>query len=278
MTKDQTQSTLSTSAYDFIRQDILKGELAPGFKLRIDFVSSRYGIGSSPIREALSRLSSDGLVERHEQRGFLVAHISIEQLQEVTRTRCLIEEIAIRESIKNATEESEDSLVVAMHRLTRTNRYRAEDAKRVNPEWEERHATFHDALVENCGSTILLDYCRELRSLADRYRLIAAASIPPRQELDEHKAIFDAMIDRKPDRAIKLLREHYGITQAIIEKRLAEWPSLTGTLAEDPVIPSEQSSERAAAKKSKARAAKTSAPKKAQSRPKSARSKAAASK
>ena len=234
MAKDQTQSTLSTSAYDCIRQDILKGELAPGFKLRIDFVSSRYGIGSSPIREALSRLSSDGLVERHEQRGFLVAHISIEQLREVTKTRSWLEEIAIRESISNATEESEDALVVAMHRLLRTDRYQTGDTKRINPEWEERHTLFHDALVGNCGSEMLLQYCRELRSLADRYRLVAAASVPPRQELDEHKAIFDAVIDRKSDRAIELMREHYGITQAIIEERLADWPSLAGPESQEP--------------------------------------------
>lgn len=220
---------MSSSAYDCIRQDILKGELAPGFKLRIDFVSSRYGIGSSPIREALSRLSSDGLVERHEQRGFLVAHISIKQLREVTKTRCWLEEIAIRESIENATEEYENTLVVAMHRLSRTSRYSADDPGRINPEWEERHTTFHDALVENCGSDMLLEYCRELRSLADRYRLVAAASVPPRQELEEHQAIFEAVIDRNSGRAADLLREHYGITQSIIEKRLVDWPSLTGT-------------------------------------------------
>lgn len=228
MAKDPAQSTLSTSAYDCIRQDILKGELAPGFKLRIDFVSSRYGIGSSPIREALSRLSSDGLVERHEQRGFLVAHISIKQLREVTKTRCWLEEIAIRESIENATEESENALVVAMHRLSRTSRYHADDSTRINPEWEERHTTFHDALVENCGSDMLLEYCRELRSLADRYRLVAAASVPPRLELEEHQAIFEAVVDRNSNRAAELLREHYGITQSIIEKRLVDWPSLTG--------------------------------------------------
>jgi DNA-binding GntR family transcriptional regulator len=224
------QSTLSSSAYERIRQDILRGELAPGLKLRIDYVTSRYGIGSSPVREALSRLTADELVERHEQRGFVVAQISIDQLREVIKTRCWLEEVAIREAIRNATEASEDALVVALHHLSRTPKSDTQDPQRINPKWEERHAIFHDALIANCGSTLLFQYCRELRGLADRYRLLAAASVPPRKELDEHKAIFEAVIDRSAERASALLREHYGITQAIIEQHLSASPAI-GSLA-----------------------------------------------
>ena len=93
---DMSRATTATAVYQRIKDDILDGKLAPGLKLRIEFVSERYGAGSSPIREALSRLSSEGIVIRHEQRGFCVAPISLDELREVTtigagwrRLRCV---------------------------------------------------------------------------------------------------------------------------------------------------------------------------------------------
>ena len=64
---------LSEQAHERIRRDILNGELFPGEKLQIEGISDRYGIGIAPVREALNRLSSEGLVERKSQRGFFVA-------------------------------------------------------------------------------------------------------------------------------------------------------------------------------------------------------------
>ncbi|MBL4908219.1 MAG: GntR family transcriptional regulator, partial [Sneathiella sp.] len=87
-----TSSTLATSVYDRIRQDILTGVLTPNKKLRTDELRELYDAGNSPIREALNRLSSDGFVVREEQRGFHVAAVSRTELQELVKTRCWIEE------------------------------------------------------------------------------------------------------------------------------------------------------------------------------------------
>jgi len=72
--------TLASSVYERIREDILIGRLQPGEKLRIDTLRQRYTVGGSPIREALNRLSSEGLVLQHDQRGFGVLPASIEDL------------------------------------------------------------------------------------------------------------------------------------------------------------------------------------------------------
>jgi GntR family transcriptional regulator, carbon starvation induced regulator len=74
------------------------------------------------VREALNRLSSEGLVERKSQRGFFVTEISMTALEELVKTRIWLETLALRESIQNATEEWEEQLVLAYHRLARTNR------------------------------------------------------------------------------------------------------------------------------------------------------------
>ena len=121
---------LSEQAHENIRRDILSGELFPGDKLQIEAISERYGIGIAPVREALNRLSSEGLVERKSQRGFFVTEISITALEELVKTRIWLETLALREAIQNATEEWEEQLVLAYHRLARTNRRMPPEAGR----------------------------------------------------------------------------------------------------------------------------------------------------
>ena len=93
--------TLASSVYDRLRGDILSGSLPPGEKLRTEALRARYEVGNSPIREALNRLSADGLVTREDQKGFRVAAASRADLEELVKTRCWLEQIALRESIAN---------------------------------------------------------------------------------------------------------------------------------------------------------------------------------
>jgi GntR family transcriptional regulator, carbon starvation induced regulator len=217
---EASRPTTATAVYQRIKDDILDGRLAPGLKLRIEFVSERYGAGSSPIREALSRLSSEGIVIRHEQRGFCVAPISLDELREVTTTRCWLESIALRETLANPTPQWEEALVLAYYRLTRTKRFLGDSEPSLNPAWEEQHAAFHEALIANCGSSLLRRYCRDLRAQSYRYRVLAAPAKPPGGEI-EHQAIFDAAIGGDVEQAVELLNSHYRITQRVVEQHLS---------------------------------------------------------
>ena len=95
----QGTATRATSLFDQLRGDLLGGEFEPGAKLAIEALAERYQTSATPLREALNRLVADGLVERREQRGFVVSGISADDLAEITKTRCWLEEIALRESI-----------------------------------------------------------------------------------------------------------------------------------------------------------------------------------
>lgn len=216
------RETLATSVFDRLRADILNVALVPGEKLRVEFVCDRYHAGSSPVREALSRLSANGLVERKEQRGFYVAPVSATDLEELTKTRCWLEGIALRESIACGGEPWEEAIVLASHRLDRVPRSLGGAAYETNPEWERRHEEFHDSLIAACGSRWLLQFCVQLREQAYRYRQIAAATAyPNRNERDEHDAIVQATINRDVDLALQLLQEHYRRTTVIILARPA---------------------------------------------------------
>ena len=209
--------TLASSVYDMMRQDILKGDLPPGEKLRVEYLRDRYGVGASPIREALTRLSVDGVVMRVDQKGFRVATVSVAELDELIKTRCWLEETAIRESIAAGDDAWEERLVLAFHRLSKAPRSAEQITYAINPDWEVLHRAFHLALIGACGSRWLISYCEQLNDLADRYRQLAVrVTYPRRNELDEHKAIMDAAVNRDPDRAVEVLMDHYRRTAEII--------------------------------------------------------------
>jgi GntR family carbon starvation induced transcriptional regulator len=208
---------LSEQAYDRIRHDILYGELFPDEKLQIDAISERYGIGAVPVREALNRLSSEGLVERKSHRGFFVATISMADLEELVKTRIWLETLALTHSMQNADEAWEEALVVSCHRLARTHRLLPADAGReISEEWEVRHKAFHLLLLDRCGSSWLLGFCSTLMDQAVRYRNLSMNTNPSRLRREgaaaEHQAILDAVLEHDTSRACQLLAEHYQTT------------------------------------------------------------------
>jgi len=91
--------TAIETVYMTLRQGILEGTLQPECKLRVEELRQHFGVGSSTIREALSRLLVDKLVTSKEQRGFQVAAVSLEDFREITELRILLETQAVRESI-----------------------------------------------------------------------------------------------------------------------------------------------------------------------------------
>lgn len=204
---------LTLCAYDRLREDLLCGVWAPGAKLPMNQLRQRYGIGASPLREALSRLVSEDLVVYNDQRGFVAASVSAEELQDVVRTRIALEAMALEQALAQRTPQWEEALVLAFHRLSRTRRSVDADSYEENPQWERLHRAFHQALLGACGSPVLLDFCDQLYDRAYRYRQLAARkAYKQRNELDEHRAIFDAVMAGALAEAKALLAVHYERT------------------------------------------------------------------
>jgi len=210
-------STQASSVYDRLQADILTGKLQPGAKLRLKDLIEQYDTGNSPLREALNRLSANGMVLREENRGFRVPPASNEELAELTRTRCWLEEIALRESIANGGSDWEERIVLAFHWLARAARSNDESARHTSPKWEEHHSEFHIALISACNSTFLIDFCSELGQRSFRYRNLAeVVEYRDRHELEEHEELQKAALNRDADLAVELLKKHYTITSDIL--------------------------------------------------------------
>ncbi|MCK0209721.1 GntR family transcriptional regulator [Starkeya koreensis] len=206
-------ASLAALAYDQVYTDIMNGSLEPGRKLLVADLHAAYGIGLSPLRDALNRLCADGLVRKHEQKGFFVADLDEAELLEITNVRLVLEETALRLSILHGDTAWEERIVIAFYRLSKAASTDAGDYL-LTPAWSSAHQEFHFALLEACRNDWLIGFCRKLYEQLTRYRArrrsISAMSSPLRTTLvQEHKDILDACLARNADEACRLLVEHY---------------------------------------------------------------------
>lgn len=225
------RATQSSLVYDCLRSDILHGVLEPGCRLRIEAICARYGVGASPLREALSRLSAESLVLRSDQRGFSVAPLRWDELPTLMRSRLQIESLALRDSIEQRDREWEEQLALVLHRLTRTPRSLSTTGFEANPDWESLHSAFHRILLARCPSRWIRDFAEELSQTFYRYRVVAAGhSYGRRDPHAEHAAIFQAAIDGRADDAVALLSEHYTHTSTLVAQLAKQHQDAQGRL------------------------------------------------
>lgn len=220
------RKTEATRVADRLREEIVRGQVAPASKLKLAALSERYGIGRAPIREAASKLAAEHLLVFEDHRGFRVAPISREDLVDVTTTRQRVEAMALRDAIAHGDDEWEGRVVAALHRLARCDNLDPDDeAKR---RFSDRHREFHAALCSACPSSYLLRFRQTLYAHSERYRALAEDRYrrqPGRDVPGEHEAIATAAVERDADRACALLEQHLATTaQTLIES----YPALFG--------------------------------------------------
>jgi DNA-binding GntR family transcriptional regulator len=189
-------------AYDRIRALILSGDVAPGTRLGQVDLAERLGVSRTPVREALRRLTGEGLVEFQDQRGFRVADIAIDDVVRRLEVRLLLEPGAARLAAERATEEDLELLAAAIERERRArSAVAAHDASR------EFHlliaaATHNRELVGAIEALWLIEVGRRL--LARR----RAAPAWQAHDVEEHEAILAALRKRDAALAGRLMDEH----------------------------------------------------------------------
>lgn len=190
-----------------LRQQILHGDLAPGTRLNLDKLKEQLNVGLSPLREAVTRLVSDGLINVAAQRGYRIAPISVANLDEINALRIELEPYALRRSIANGDLEWEAAVMAALYRLNKTDRIPEDSASLA--EWELANNAFHLTLIQRCGMPLLLRMHLSLVSMNDRYRHIYLKAVPVQRDvIDEHVAIAHAAVERRADDAAALLTAH----------------------------------------------------------------------
>jgi len=128
------------------------------------------------VREALSRLTSEGLVVAEPQRGFRVAPISAAELRDLTGVRAHIEGLCLDRAIAVGDVGWGAQLVAAFHCLSRTPERESDDRERMSEAWSVAHAAYHKTLVSACDSPWLLRLRETLYAQSERYRRLSVSS------------------------------------------------------------------------------------------------------
>jgi DNA-binding GntR family transcriptional regulator len=209
--------TRAEAAFLEIRRRLLSGEFSPGAPLRLERLKSELGIGITPLREALMRLTSESLVVAEEQRGFRVAPATQDDLEDIMRTRIEIEALALREAMDRGGDDWEATIVGAFHRLSRRNPTDP-DTGAMMPDWEAAHAAFHVSLIAACESRWIKHFWQTLFDHSRRYRQIAVVrGRAYRDDLAEHERLMRAVLARDVEAALAASAAHIASTRAVVE-------------------------------------------------------------
>jgi DNA-binding GntR family transcriptional regulator len=171
--------------------------------------------GISPLREALSRLTTVGLVTAEGPRGFRVAQVSSDDVMDLMKTMVWVESTALRASIAHGDRNWEAEIVASAHRLGINDRGQS-DARFFDEKWEENHRLFHQSLVAACRAPRLLSYRALLYENVDRYRRLSAFYELGTRDVDgEHRALVDAVLRRDASEAAHLAQHTFSKPPAI---------------------------------------------------------------
>ncbi|MEV6898937.1 GntR family transcriptional regulator [Amycolatopsis sp. NPDC051372] len=210
-------STRAERVYLALRKDILAGRRTPGSRLPFAELCSTYDASMGVVREALSRLTAEGLVQAEPQLGFRTTPVSIKDLEHLTEARVAIESLVLREALEHGGVQWESDVLAAHHRLQQTPQMDADDPERLSDAWVEVHAAYHLALLSGCPNPRLLAIARSLRDSAELYR---RWSVPLGHEhrdiVGEHKSILDAILAKEADAAVAILVEHIRHTTQVL--------------------------------------------------------------
>jgi DNA-binding GntR family transcriptional regulator len=197
--------SLSDAVVDRLRTAIWSGVYAPGDRLVERRLAHEFGISHIPLREALARLTEEGLVERLPRRGARVASMTSEMLEEVSSLRVVLEQFVIRRLKDRFTPEAHAELQVVVDRMV--DAADEQDLVRMH-ELDQR---FHQRLWELTDHALLVDLAAQLRSRMSHFFRAAAASLEPdevRRHADSHQHLLDVIASGDVRAAERAMKKH----------------------------------------------------------------------
>jgi DNA-binding GntR family transcriptional regulator len=197
---------IGDEGYRRIRADIVFGRLRPGQRLKLESLKEGYGVSVSTLREILSRLAAEGFVLAEGRRGFEVAPVSVENLKELAELRLLLETHAMEASFARADVEWEGRVVSAHHKLASTEKLMESGIGELE-QWKRYDSEFHQALISNCGSRVLMEAHAAAFDKYFRYQMVAFRYRGNEPSL-QHKTLLDCALRRDAAAAATVLEAH----------------------------------------------------------------------
>lgn len=205
--------TAEEEAYQHIQRQILQGALPSGTRLVPDAIASELGISRTPVRGALRRLASEGLVTVRANRSAVVRGLNRREMFEVFQMRSVLEGLAVRNAMENMAPEHLRRLDIMLEQL--------EHAAALD--WTSVHREFHEYLCGLCRQPRLLRQISDLHSVVEPYMRLWSSQ-PGRvvRMREAHQELVDAMRTGKPEHGEAVMRQHVMNTVPALYPFLAE--------------------------------------------------------
>jgi DNA-binding GntR family transcriptional regulator len=193
---------LGDTVYERIREEVLSGDLPAGTRLSVPAIAARLDVSRSPVRDAVLRLTQEGLAREEPRRGAVVARITAADLVTLYEVREVLEGLAARLAVENAGRRLVDNLA----EVTRRHETAVQASDLAGH--FEADTTFHRIIREAGGNT---EVCHMLDRIGGKVRLAmrtTSVTAGPRQALRDHKAILAAIRKGDPAHAESVARAH----------------------------------------------------------------------
>lgn len=193
------------TAYEYVlgvlRRAILNGELESGARLVQADLAAMLDVSTTPVREALRDLATEGLVQFDAHRGAIVSELSADEVQQIYEIRMVLEPLAMRQAVPNVTE-------ALLERLRKLHESMSAEPNAVD--WVDRNRVFHMAVYEASSSPRLASIIRNLQDASVMY---IGAFLHQKPELrteanHDHADILEALENRDVEAAVAALEKH----------------------------------------------------------------------
>lgn len=215
MAAKRSIQTMGDQVYAILRKDICEGRFAPGARLQEIELSEALGVSRSPIREALRRLVSDGLLFTVPNKGTYVKEFTCRDIDEIFDMRVMLESYSISRSQKNMTPERKQQLFDILQVLEQTH---IEDDLE---EYTRADEELHNAIVALANNSLVNSTYARVRSMNQQFRVFSLADRTRFDDsLEEHRSIIHALVNGDTAEADRINRVHLELACQCIKDQL----------------------------------------------------------
>ncbi|WP_182466663.1 GntR family transcriptional regulator [Sphingomonas gilva] len=211
---DPAQNPSKAAAF-WLRRDIVRGVFEPWARLKVEHLVQFYGVGHSPVREAILLMSESGLVVHEHQKGYRVAPVSLADYDDVLAVYQRLYKLAIEMAMDLGDEGWEERVVVQLHRSSKAQVVAPAGDPEARERWQRAYWEFHSQLLSGCNSPLMMQMLGDIGFRLERYvNLFADPKHDAGSDLHaEHRAIVDALVARDKRRTIALIDEYFAANQ-----------------------------------------------------------------
>lgn len=204
---DPIRRTTQSIVAERVRIEILSGSLPPGSRLMQADLAKRMNTSTTPVREALRELASEGLLHLDPHRGVIVHEPTEAELAEIYQMRKLLEPESVAKTVENITPQEIERARELMARM---------ETEEDPGTWTVLNNQFHSVLAQASRSPLLASIVQNLRNRSSQY--VANSMQRPSHRLEEanreHAALLQACVDRDVDTAVAITHQHLEATMS----------------------------------------------------------------